>query len=809
MTLTLERPEAEATAPDPDEPLGPPAPRTHWGNGLPVLNPAIDLGAQMDRLVRDVCDIEVPEWAFTDPPERPAVLDQFKPLRIIKKGQTGKVKSTRGFVWVDHDPSAVLLNKYVNRSCHTLDNTEYSYRGGNVNYAYCPYMASVFAGALSPLTTAPVIAESPCTDDTITLDTRDGGDREMRLRPHQASANVWLVRDEKGRPFLLLTRLYDSCQENNPWAHSLVRYFEARCRRLGLGLALGDTWGGWRVTSDKTDDVEAHFGKSRCDSRALVWTPAFDLPFRAKGRYNRALGPVALDGYGVSGTGDDSLGWHLDANGFRFGGEAYLVLDPAPGVEQAGPLFPEVGEAPWDGYHTRPEGFSGSDRVTCYACDERVDRGEARSHGGDWYCTDCYHDRFYTCDSCGDAVPDGETWSADGDDNTYCESCYTGRYRDCDACDTATRRDDLHSVYPVSSSGDVGGTDQVCESCRSGGDVNTCDACGEDFDVSDAPADWGGPDPWETEDGEQGDEDEWLCGPCRESRRRERETEAAYAALLATGVRPTEREALAAFYGYGVDNWRLDRCTVADSGYEDVLRPAITDGLFLRGRYFGSPDSLNRQLAEVVTARAAREALEPALPFDAPTVYADGSVVEWDFALPDGPNVTQVLSRSVSYARIAASVPLTEMVAPTPPIPSPEELDRAEAECGEERYDTARDAALRTGHYDCGIQYRECNVCRLVREALARIIAERRPTETEALAAWYNHDPAYVADAGYSAIRATASCGADRVLNAVRTGRFDFVGTSLHGETSDRLNERLAQILRDRHAPAPTSGIDW
>ena len=59
----------------------------------------------------------------------------------------------------------------------------------------------------------------------------------------------------------------------------------------------------------------------------------------------------------------------------------------------------------------------------CTACDSEVDEGDAcYGPDGDPYCYDCWSDRFFTCEYCGEVFDDDEIcWF---EEEPYCETCY-------------------------------------------------------------------------------------------------------------------------------------------------------------------------------------------------------------------------------------------------------------------------------------------------------------------------------------------------------------------------------------------------
>lgn len=148
-------------------------------------------------------------------------------------GNKVKERSLRGYVWIDTDPTQILLNKYCVGSCQTLDNVAHHYQAGNLMHVYNPYVATVFAAPTHPMDDPMVDAISPKTKIPFILRRQT-----VKIRPHQAILNVFFMRDNKGRPFLVASRVYDSCQAEVPWGLTMLRYLRTRCKRLGIGLAV-------------------------------------------------------------------------------------------------------------------------------------------------------------------------------------------------------------------------------------------------------------------------------------------------------------------------------------------------------------------------------------------------------------------------------------------------------------------------------------------------------------------------------------------------------------------------------------------
>jgi hypothetical protein len=83
----------------------------------------------------------------------------------------------------------------------------------------------------------------------------------------------------------------------------------------------------------------------------------------------------------------------------------------------------------------------------------------------------------YSCCACGDSVSEEGCYYSDHGDGPYCSECYSERYGTCEHCETYDIcREDLHYVESVSK--------DVCDSCLSS-DFVYCDDCNEYYETDD------------------------------------------------------------------------------------------------------------------------------------------------------------------------------------------------------------------------------------------------------------------------------------------------------------------------------------
>ena len=249
--------------------------------------------------------IEIPipyDFKWPEIPERSAVFSLADVTKVTKKFQTGKDKSINGFIWVDTDPLQILLNKFIIRSCHTLDNTDNEMRGGNFAHVYNPYMACVFAGRYHP-DEATINTKSPISSryyqfnyttkeihyDTIPMDEHDFR-KNIQMRSYGAVANIFIVFDSLGNPYIFLGRIYDSCAEN-PWAYSIFTYVRDFAESTGFGFILGDSMG---CVINSSREVSIY-------KRVKVVAPTVESTYYYSARFNQYRDTI-LEYYG-----DDDL----------------------------------------------------------------------------------------------------------------------------------------------------------------------------------------------------------------------------------------------------------------------------------------------------------------------------------------------------------------------------------------------------------------------------------------------------------------------------------------------------------------------
>ena len=99
----------------------------------------------------------------------------------------------------------------------------------------------------------------------------------------------------------------------------------------------------------------------------------------------------------------------------------------------------------------------------CYGCDCDYQEDELICADGDYFCEDCFSDRFFTCEHC-DEISRNDEYGQNG----ICQSCLDYNYTECAECNEYTHNDDVTDT----SNGDV------CRSCI-GDNYTECVECNE------------------------------------------------------------------------------------------------------------------------------------------------------------------------------------------------------------------------------------------------------------------------------------------------------------------------------------------
>ena len=90
----------------------------------------------------------------------------------------------------------------------------------------------------------------------------------------------------------------------------------------------------------------------------------------------------------------------------------------------------------------------------CNACEDMFECDEGNTFEDDWYCDDCFSNRFFYCESCEEAVSNDNVCSTEGGDY-YCGDCYYEIFMHCPICDCEVLREesyhsDYHDMYVCS-----------------------------------------------------------------------------------------------------------------------------------------------------------------------------------------------------------------------------------------------------------------------------------------------------------------------------------------------------------------------
>ena len=113
--------------------------------------------------------------------------------------------------------------------------------------------------------------------------------------------------------------------------------------------------------------------------------------------------------------------------------------------------------------------------IICAACGCTIENTEyAHEVDGDWYCEDCFNERFGICDCCNEVYPLDELTRIGG--SFYCDECRNDNFTMCEHCGEWVENDEIDTVHI----NECGNTEEWCENCRT---YNTwvCSDCGAVF----------------------------------------------------------------------------------------------------------------------------------------------------------------------------------------------------------------------------------------------------------------------------------------------------------------------------------------
>lgn len=412
---------------------------------LPTLYEG-ELHCELPYILRNTCR---ERWFNTDLPPVPdkhEVFHAFQPMQV-----TNTMYNKPRWAWMDCDPVAILLNKYVVSSCQTLD-CSVGYNTGNMNYVYCPFMASVFVGKQNPATAKPVLSESPKTGESCV--TSEG--EILHHRPHIAVANVFLL-VSNGKPFMVLQRLYDSSNESQV----MREYFKQECQRIGIGCGFTSSWG-----HSYSHDSTYH---------ANGYSPTFSISY-------------AFDMYGTNGgdnglrfrTKDDSAQFTMPFGSIFNARESFSI----PNVRESSLTETQFCCQCGDRFDGTEEGMLHNARWYCEDCTFMCERCNdtfpghvAESFDDGAYCGTCINQVSVTCCDCSTRVDTNHAYSDDYGDS-YCESCYCERYTSCENCGSECGSDETVPVTRRSIHYTDVYMEAWCKYCAESRTVS-CASCGD------------------------------------------------------------------------------------------------------------------------------------------------------------------------------------------------------------------------------------------------------------------------------------------------------------------------------------------
>jgi len=109
---------------------------------------------------------------------------------------------------------------------------------------------------------------------------------------------------------------------------------------------------------------------------------------------------------------------------------------------------------------------------SCYSCGCEIDEDDAYSNNnGETFCSDCFYDRYFYCEKCGETYNNEDQISFNG--SSYCEDCANEKgIHECSDCDGTS-----DTCYCVDG-------DYYCEECYCD-KFTRCEGCDEDYENSD------------------------------------------------------------------------------------------------------------------------------------------------------------------------------------------------------------------------------------------------------------------------------------------------------------------------------------
>lgn len=408
-------------------------------NGLPRL--ADD---NFHRLIPEIMET-VGNWETTlgewpPIPDRHPILSGLESQLVKKPQQEGKDSKTSGYVWGEIDPQALLFNRMIARSCHTLNNFQTDYRVGNYQHIYNPWFFGIFAGAVDPRSDESIVSAKSCIkenhDKTIYI---QAGGKRLSMRKHQAATNAYITRCKDGKAYIYLVRNYDTCPEF-PWSQAIIDYTAAFCEKTGLGLVLSHAWENYPISQCR---ISTQWGELKLIS---LETPLFTNP----------LGEYLLPHFPDGGMSIYSAWTEQRRLGFINSCPGYVKIDSKIKLD-----IP----ARNDNTHLREIKWALNQLRTyrCESCDIILLRNNTAfsdPEGERHYCGDCYERYFVVCGLCNTRHNEQSFLSLPINDTGYtscCEGCWQRLVISCSHCREETMRDNSRSL-PYSY-------DRLCPTC--------------------------------------------------------------------------------------------------------------------------------------------------------------------------------------------------------------------------------------------------------------------------------------------------------------------------------------------------------
>lgn len=322
-------------------------------------------------------------------------------------------------------------------SCHSFNNTQYSYNCGCTGYARDKYSFIVFTAA------DPRIPE--------TLNNRKTTRQIFAYKP--------------GNGLLLQSRLYNTSGGTTGAQEESKVYRDLIQREISALENVPNLWKTYTFTDGKTHCVQKGSGFGGYED----WIYSdFNAKVSIRADHAEDYGRLKVGTYGLCICCGEKI-----SSGLYCGDCQRICTDCGCRGEDLTMVYDS------DGRERYVCDRCLDDYTCCERCGDYYPNEDMSRVGSDEYvCQDCLHEYFTLCESCGDYHPTDEMCLVIGEKGRQmyvCEDCRDQNYTLCEHCGRYTLDDDLCDVHDADGNEGV-----VCEECYERYYI-CCDNCGEAF----------------------------------------------------------------------------------------------------------------------------------------------------------------------------------------------------------------------------------------------------------------------------------------------------------------------------------------